>query len=205
MAANASAPGTEARLTPNQSLYIQNLPEKLQKSDLKRNLYMLFSTYGPVIDITALKTPKMRGQAHILFRDINSAQLAMRNLNNMEFFGREMRITYAKSRSQTIAKLTGTFVDPKLAAAKESAAATAAEKVASNTSALPPPPGSLPVPPSGLPPPPGLPTATNGGAENVPSPAAGIKRRREEDEDEEGDAAMEEDSGEEMEMSDGDD
>lgn len=75
---------------PNQSLYIQNLNEKLQKPDLKRNLYMLFLTYGPVIDITALKTSKMRGQAHVLFRDPQSATQAMRHCQGFEFFGREM-------------------------------------------------------------------------------------------------------------------
>ena len=75
---------------PSQSLYIQNLNEKLQKPDLKRNLYMLFSSYGPVIDITALKTSKMRGQAHVLFRDQQSATQAMRHCQGFGFFGREM-------------------------------------------------------------------------------------------------------------------
>lgn len=78
------------RTPPNQSLYIQNLPEKLQKADLKRTLYMLFTTYGPVLDVTAVKTSKMRGQAHVLFRDVQSATQAMRHLNGFEFFGREM-------------------------------------------------------------------------------------------------------------------
>ena len=77
-------------LPPNQSLYIQNLNEKLQKDDLRRELYMLFSTYGPVLDITALKTKAMRGQAHVLFRDVGAATQAMRAQNGEEFFGREM-------------------------------------------------------------------------------------------------------------------
>ena len=78
------------RTAPSQSLYIQNLPEKLQKHDLKRNLYMLFTTYGPVLDITAVKSSKMRGQAHVLFRDTNTATQAMRHTQGMDFFGREM-------------------------------------------------------------------------------------------------------------------
>ena len=81
------------RLPPNQSLYIQNLPEKLQKDDLRRALYMLFSTYGPVLDVTALKTRKMRGQAHILFKDVQSATQAMRSCQGFDFFGREMVCT----------------------------------------------------------------------------------------------------------------
>ncbi|KAK5747549.1 hypothetical protein LTR17_000192 [Elasticomyces elasticus] len=97
---------------PSQSLYIRNLPEKLPKADLRRELYILFSTYGPVLDVTALKTAKMRGQAHVLFRETHSATQALRALRGFEVGGREMRIEYAKKRSDTLAKLTGTFGQP---------------------------------------------------------------------------------------------
>jgi U2 small nuclear ribonucleoprotein B'' len=73
------------------SLYVTNLPSsKMQKEDLRTALYMLFSTYGPVLDIVALKTMKMRGQAHVVYRDIQTATQAMRALHGFEFFGREM-------------------------------------------------------------------------------------------------------------------
>jgi U2 small nuclear ribonucleoprotein B'' len=76
---------------PNQTLYINNLPSaKIQKADLRISLYTLFSTYGPVIDVVALKTMKMRGQAHIVYRDIQTATQAMRALQGFEFFGREL-------------------------------------------------------------------------------------------------------------------
>jgi RNA recognition motif-containing protein len=78
------------RIPPNQSIYLQNLPHKIQKDDLQRELYILFSTYGSVIDITALKSKKMQGQAHILFKDVQSATQAMRACQGFEFFGREM-------------------------------------------------------------------------------------------------------------------
>jgi U2 small nuclear ribonucleoprotein B'' len=71
-------------------LYVRNLPDKLPKEDLKRNLYMLFATYGVILDIIALKTMKMRGQAHIVFRDIDSATQAMRALENFTFFGKDL-------------------------------------------------------------------------------------------------------------------
>lgn len=89
---NAMAMGVSAngRVQPNQSLYIQNLNEKLQKDDLRRALYMLFSTYGPVLDVVALRGKKMRGQAHVLFRDIHVATQAMRACQDMDFFGRPM-------------------------------------------------------------------------------------------------------------------
>lgn len=51
---------------------------------------MLFSTFGPVLDIVALKTMEMRGQAHIVFRDIQAATQAMRSLDGQTFLGRPM-------------------------------------------------------------------------------------------------------------------
>ncbi|KAJ8116469.1 hypothetical protein OPT61_g2119 [Boeremia exigua] len=97
---------------PNRTLYIHNLNDKLPKEDLKRNLYMLFSTYGVILDVVALKTMKMRGQAHVVFRDVDSSTQAMRALQGFTFFGRDMRIAYAKTKSDTVAKLDGTFKMP---------------------------------------------------------------------------------------------
>lgn len=76
---------------PNQTIYITNLPSsKIQKDDLRRELYTLCSTYGPVLDVIALKSMKMRGQAHVVYRDIQTATQAMRALQGFEFLGREM-------------------------------------------------------------------------------------------------------------------
>lgn len=72
------------------SLYVRGLPDKLPKEDLKRNLYMLFATYGVLLDVVALKTMKMRGQAHIVFRDLDAATQALRALQGFTFFGKDM-------------------------------------------------------------------------------------------------------------------
>lgn len=53
-------------------------------------LYTLFSTYGPVLDVVVLKTAKMRGQAHIVYRDIQASTQAMRALQGFDFFGKEL-------------------------------------------------------------------------------------------------------------------
>lgn len=72
-------------------LYVTNLPSaKIQKADLRTSLYMLFSTYGPVLDVVALKTMSMRGQAHIVFRDMQAATQAMRAMDGEEFLGRKL-------------------------------------------------------------------------------------------------------------------
>ncbi|KAJ4388390.1 hypothetical protein N0V85_007603 [Neurospora sp. IMI 360204] len=173
---------------PNQTLYVANLPSaKIQKDDLRTALYMLFSTYGPVLDVVALKTMKMRGQAHIVYRDIQTATQAMRSLDGMEFLGRKMKITYAKGRSNIIAKLDGTLVPPKAAAAV--ALTTVQQSIFS--APVPGAPSTESPAPQGSPAkPPGTETATD---EN-----RGTKRPREEEEEEESDSdvAMEEDSDE---------
>ncbi|KAH0533895.1 hypothetical protein FGG08_007485 [Glutinoglossum americanum] len=109
----ASSPAAlQSAVPPNQTLYCSNLSDKLQKQDLRLSLYLLFSTYGPVLDVVALKTSKMRGQAHIVFRDVQASTQAMRALQGFSLFGKEMKISYAKGKSDTIAKLDGTYRMP---------------------------------------------------------------------------------------------
>lgn len=174
---------------------------KIQKQDLRVCLYTLFSTYGPVLDVVALKTTKMRGQAHIVFRDLHAATQAMRTLQGFDFLGRELQIQYAKSKSDTIAKLDGTFHRP-AAAAGEVVATELQQSIfsgppqSSNTNVAPDTSAAA----ANIKPPPAGDTVM----QDAPSPAggsvAGQKRRRDEDEEEdeedesEGDAAMEEDS-----------
>lgn len=75
---------------PNQTLYISNLNDKLRKPDLRLSLYTLFSTYGVVLDVVALKTMKHRGQAFVAFKDVTSATQAMRAMDGFNIFGKEM-------------------------------------------------------------------------------------------------------------------
>ncbi|KAK3497985.1 uncharacterized protein B0T23DRAFT_98604 [Neurospora hispaniola] len=179
---------------PNQTLYVTNLPSaKIQKDDLRTALYMLFSTYGPVLDVVALKTMKMRGQAHIVYRDIQTATQAMRSLDGMEFLGRKMKITYAKGRSNIIAKLDGTLVPPKAAAAV--ALTTVQQSIFSA-----PVPGAPTTTNTESPAPQGSPAKPPGTETTTPAEEnRGTKRPREEEEEEEesdSDVAMEEDSDE---------
>ncbi|KAF2456709.1 hypothetical protein BDY21DRAFT_259765, partial [Lineolata rhizophorae] len=88
-------------------LYLSNLDDKIHKTQLKRQLYFLFTRHGSILDIVNLKTAKMRGQAHIVFKDVQSSTAAMRALQGFNFLGREMHIQYAKGRSKIFAKLKG--------------------------------------------------------------------------------------------------
>ncbi|RKF62792.1 U1 small nuclear ribonucleoprotein A [Erysiphe neolycopersici] len=182
---------------PNQTLYVTNIPSsKIQKEDLRRSLYILFSTYGTVLDVVALRTMKMRGQAHIVYRDIQTATIAMRELQGFELFGKEMRIQYARSKSDTIAKLDGSFRMP--AAAAGVVVATELQQSIFNTipsvsASLPPkPPGTLAIM-SG--------DKSLAETKSLTPSVTGQKRGRDEieepEEDSEGDVPMEEDSDDE--------
>ncbi|KAI9724333.1 MAG: hypothetical protein M1812_000401 [Candelaria pacifica] len=199
MPSRTATSGVKTSNPPNQTLYCTNLPDKLQKPDLRLSLYTLFSTYGPVLDVVALKTMKMRGQAHIVYRDIQASTQAMRALQGFEFFGKQIKIQYGKGKSDTIAKLDGTFRAPVPAGA-----VTATELQQSIFNAPPSAATVLPTSTGGLKP---QDVAVNGAvSEDGANSPQGVKRRREDesddedapmDEDDEGDASMEDSSEEE--------
>lgn len=59
-------------------------------AELKRSLYCLFSQYGRILDIVALKTPKLRGQAWVCFSEVTSASNAVRQMQNFPFYEKPM-------------------------------------------------------------------------------------------------------------------
>jgi U2 small nuclear ribonucleoprotein B'' len=73
-------------------------------------LYVLCSQFGAVLDVVALKTPKMRGQAFVVFQHLTSASVALQKLQGFEFYGKPLRIAYGKSKSDAVAKEDGSFV-----------------------------------------------------------------------------------------------
>ncbi|KAL9684480.1 hypothetical protein QQ045_021920 [Rhodiola kirilowii] len=99
-----------ADIPPNQTIYIKNLNEKVKKEELKRSLYCLFSQYGRILDVVALKTEKLRGQAWVVFSEVTAASNAVRQMQNFPFYDKPMRIQYAKTKSDCLAKAEGTFV-----------------------------------------------------------------------------------------------
>ena len=57
---------------------------------MRRSLYHIFSQYGSVIDVVALKTEKLRGQAWVVFDSVPDATHAMRQLQKFPFYDKEM-------------------------------------------------------------------------------------------------------------------
>lgn len=59
-------------------------------AELKKSLYAIFSQFGPIMDIVALKSFKMRGQAFVVFSDISSATNALRSMQGFPFYDKPM-------------------------------------------------------------------------------------------------------------------
>ncbi|KJA30025.1 hypothetical protein HYPSUDRAFT_32063, partial [Hypholoma sublateritium FD-334 SS-4] len=101
---------------PNTTLYIKNLNDKINKEELKSQLFALFTTYGKIIDVVASKSQKMRGQAFLVFTDLAGATSAMRACEGMVFYDKPLHIDYAKSKSYATLRVEDPdFVPPNAA------------------------------------------------------------------------------------------
>ena len=76
---------------------------------MKRALHAIFSQFGQILDVVALKTLKMRGQAFVIFKELTSATNAIRSMQGFPFYDKPMKIAFAKTDSDLIAKAKGTF------------------------------------------------------------------------------------------------
>ena len=65
-------------------------PVNFYISELKKSLYAIFSQFGQILDIVALKSLKMRGQAFVIFKDINSGTNALRSMQGFPFYDKPM-------------------------------------------------------------------------------------------------------------------
>lgn len=87
-------------IRPNNTIYINNLNEKIKKEELKKSLYAIFSQFGQILDIVALKTLKMRGQAFVIFKEIQSATNALRSMQGFPFYDKPMVCIFFNFKTQ---------------------------------------------------------------------------------------------------------
>ncbi|CAB3388293.1 Hypothetical predicted protein [Cloeon dipterum] len=92
-------------VAPCHTVYVKNLDESVKKEELKKSLYYLFSQFGYIIDIVALKTPKMRGQAFVVFQDINSASNSIRGMQGFLFYKKPLVLSYSKREAEEITRM----------------------------------------------------------------------------------------------------
>lgn len=64
--------------------------------ELKKSLYAIFSQFGEIMEIIALKTLKMRGQAFVVFKEIPSASKALQSMQGFPFYDKPMVIIHSK-------------------------------------------------------------------------------------------------------------
>lgn len=121
-----SAAGSDAKrsaleiVEPNATLYISNLDWSIKKPVLRRSLHALFGRHGKILDIVTLRREGLRGQAWVIFADVAAATAALQAENSFTFFGRDLKIAYAREKSDRVSKLDGTYV-PKDRRAKKRA------------------------------------------------------------------------------------
>ena len=75
---------------PNQTLYISNINEKVKINVLKRMLKMIFSQYGKISQIIVRKSLKLRGQAWIVYSNVNSSVAAFRGKQGLSFYDKPL-------------------------------------------------------------------------------------------------------------------
>ena len=94
---------------PNATVYVQNLNERIKISDIKNGLFQLFSQHGEVHEVHAKRNIKQRGQAFVVSPDEAIAETMIKELRGSIFYGKPLRLSFAKKDSDFIAKLKGSF------------------------------------------------------------------------------------------------
>ena len=88
-----AAPAVEELVS--ETLYIQNLNEKVKIPVLKASLRSLFKSYGEVVDVVAHANLRMRGQAFVSFESPEIAKKALKEVRGFPLYSKPMvRLAY---------------------------------------------------------------------------------------------------------------
>ncbi|KIJ13766.1 hypothetical protein PAXINDRAFT_135615 [Paxillus involutus ATCC 200175] len=93
---------SEPNEVASETLYIQNLNEKIKVDVLKASLRGLFKSYGEVLDVVAHSNLRMRGQAFVSFASPEIAAKAMREVRGFPLYSKPMQISFARTRSDAV-------------------------------------------------------------------------------------------------------
>lgn len=91
-------------LPPCQTIYINNLNEKIKIEDMQKALRAVFNQFGVIEDIIAMKSVQRKGQAYISFEELESAENALKSMQGFPLFQKPLRIEFAKTMSDRLAK-----------------------------------------------------------------------------------------------------
>jgi len=102
--------GRWSHVPPNNTLYVNNLCEKLNRDEMVKALKHVFGQFGKILDVIVYnKIKAAKGQAFIVFDEISAATKALSEMNNFLFYHKPLRVSYAKTKSDVIAKREGSF------------------------------------------------------------------------------------------------
>lgn len=91
----AAVPEPQQQEHASETLYIQNLNEKIKVPVLKASLRGLFKSYGEVLDVVAHSNLRMRGQAFVSFENAEIAQKALKEVRGFPLYSKPMVRTHA--------------------------------------------------------------------------------------------------------------
>ncbi|XP_055334606.1 U1 small nuclear ribonucleoprotein A-like [Paramacrobiotus metropolitanus] len=97
--------------SPNNTLYLNNLNEKLKRKRLQESLHAVFKQFGEILAIQCWpKSLSRKGQAWVIFRDVPSAVKALTSMQGFPFYDKPMRIQFARADSDMVTRARGTYV-----------------------------------------------------------------------------------------------
>lgn len=88
-------------------IYIRNLQERITVPKVTETLKTIFSEYGKILDIIVKESLKRKGQAFVVYTDVESATRALEDVQGFEIFGKPMILEYARTKSDAWVKENG--------------------------------------------------------------------------------------------------
>ncbi|KAK8810456.1 hypothetical protein WA158_007031 [Blastocystis sp. Blastoise] len=93
------------------TLYIKNIKMSVKPQSLRKALYGVFIQFGKILNITVGEQRfAYKGQAWIVFENIEDAVRAKNKMSGVELYKRSMIISFAKMESDFITKKDGTYI-----------------------------------------------------------------------------------------------
>jgi len=96
---------------PCQTIRVNNLNEKVKGPKLVSALRAVFKQFGKILDVVAMDSLKRRGQAFVVFEELDSARGAKSTMQGFPFYDKPMAIEYAKTQSDIITRQSGKMPD----------------------------------------------------------------------------------------------
>lgn len=94
---------------PNNTLYLQNLNERVAPRHLILQLKEIFSEFGEVLEVVAKRRLVLRGQAFIIFKEVEAARRALEIMQGVRLYGKTVIARFARYKSDMISKADGTY------------------------------------------------------------------------------------------------